>query len=156
MIYGFEKISIEYRIMQISTDAEKIVSKIAPLAPKGYAVGLHIRFSTPTFMLQAYDKKWTEMYTANDYIMSDPTVHWGFANVGACRWSNFSLPDPQDVLGKSAEHGLKYGITVACDIGDSRSIASFARGDREFTDDEIMQIEALVHELHRETAKALG
>ncbi len=142
--------------MELSTKAKEIVSAIEPLAPKGYAIGLHVRFSTPSILLQTYDPEWTEIYTANGYIMSDPTVHWGFTNTGACRWSDIESPDPEDVMGKSAAFGLKYGITVACDVDGSKSISSFARDDREFSDEEIATIDSLMRELHMDTAKDLS
>ncbi len=147
---------IERFEMQLSLDAQAIMDKVIPLAPAGYAIGLHIRFSTPTIMLQAYDPEWTQIYTANGYIMSDPTVHWGFTHQGTCRWSALGTPDPQDVLKKSAQYGLKYGFTAACELDGSRSIASFARTDREFTDDEIETINNLLVALHTETAKDLS
>lgn len=106
------------------------------LSPAGYAVAFHIRYSAPTFLLQTYPKTWTAYYSLHALVMADPTVAWGFANEGSCRWSDLT-DDPARVMERAAEHGLKYGVVCAVDSDDSRSFGSFARADREFTDAEI-------------------
>lgn len=129
-------------------------TKIAPLlaelqesAPAGFALAFHIRFTTPTFLFQTYADDWISYYSENGLVMSDPTVLWGFQNEGTCRWSDLEHLDPVGVLKKSREYGLNYGLTCAMEVNGSRSIGSFARSDREFSDAEGARTTEIVAEL---------
>lgn len=124
------------------------LAQLSDLAPRGYALGLHIRFASAHLMIQTYDPRWTETYTEHGYMLADPTVFWGFGNDGAIRWSEIDLPDPHGILKQAAGFGLVYGIAVACGPTSSRTIGGFAREDREFTDGEISTITAIVEHLH--------
>lgn len=127
------------------------LARLRRLAPKGYALGLHIRFASAHIMIQTYDPEWVERYTQSGHMLSDPVVLWGFANTGAERWSALNQPDPNDIMGLAAEFGLNYGVAVAVGELSSRSIGGFARSDREFTDAEIAQIHDTVRLLHKES-----
>jgi LuxR family transcriptional regulator len=127
------------------------LAKLTQLAPKGYALGLHIRFASASIMVQTYDPKWIELYTNKGYLMCDPLVSWGFANEGIIRWSELENPDPHQVLEQAATFGLNYGIAVSHGPTSSRTIGGFARGDREFTEKEIAAIKKTVHLLHVES-----
>ncbi|RME18127.1 MAG: LuxR family transcriptional regulator, partial [Alphaproteobacteria bacterium] len=113
--------------MSASQEFDRNLSLLAELTPKGFGLGLHIRFASAHRLIQTYDPRWVELYTERGYILADPTVFWGFGNDGARRWSEIDLPDPHNVLGQAAEHGLKYGVVVACGPTSSRSIGGFAR-----------------------------
>ena len=127
------------------------LSKLATLAPSGYALGLHIRFASAHIMVQTYDPRWIEIYTERGYMMCDPLVSWGFGNDGMVRWSELNFPDPHNILGQAAAYGLRYGIAVAIGPSSSRSIGGFARSDREFSDVEMNRIFETVEILHRES-----
>lgn len=137
--------------MQNSPKTDALISELDALSSSGYAVALHVRFTTPTILIQTYDPEWIKIYSTEGYVMHDPTVHWGFGNTGTIRWSEIELPDTHNVMEKSAAYGMKYGISVACEIDGSRSMASFARADREYQDTEITQIEELLIKLHGAT-----
>ncbi len=124
------------------------LAKLADMSPKGYALGLHIRFASAHLMIQTYDPRWTEIYTEKGYMLADPMVFWGFGTEGAIRWSALNLPDPHNILGQAASFGLKYGVAVSFGPTSSRTIGGFARGDREYTDAEIAQIQDVVQDLH--------
>ncbi len=124
------------------------LAQLSDLAPKGYALGLHVRFASAHLLIQTYDPRWTEMYSERGYMLADPTVFWGFGNDGAIRWSEIDLPDPHDILGKARSFGMAYGLAVALGPTASRTIGGFARDDREFDDDEISRIQEIVGELH--------
>ncbi len=124
------------------------LAKLADLSPKGYALGLHIRFASAHLMIQTYDARWTEIYTEKGYMLADPMVFWGFGKEGAIRWSALDLPDPHDILGQAASFGLTYGLAVSFGPTSSRTIGGFARGDREFNDAEIAEIQDIVQDLH--------
>ncbi|MDE9451096.1 autoinducer binding domain-containing protein [Aliiroseovarius sp. Z3] len=124
------------------------LAKLSDLAPKGYALGLHIRYASAHIMIQTYDPRWSQLYTEKGYMLADPMVFWGFGNEGTIRWSALNLPDPHGILSQAAGFGLKYGVAVSHGSTASRTIGGFARDDREFTDDEIEKIYELVVELH--------
>ncbi|WP_421702714.1 autoinducer binding domain-containing protein [Aliiroseovarius sp.] len=124
------------------------LARLSDLSPKGYALGLHIRYAAAHLMFQTYDPRWTETYTENGYMLADPTVFWGFGNEGTRRWSEVGLPDQHGILEQARVFGLNYGVVVSCGPISSRTIGGFAREDREFTDDEINEIQAVVRVLH--------
>lgn len=127
------------------------LAKLNELAPKGYALGLHIRFASAQIMVQTYDPQWIEIYTSRGYMLCDPLVSWGFGTEGAVRWSELNYPDPHQVMEQAKAFGLNFGVAVSYGPTSSRSIGGFARPDREFTDSEIEAIADLVRILHRET-----
>lgn len=122
--------------------------QLGKLATAGYYIGLHIRLAAPLLQFQTYSEKWSTHYLKSGYTLRDPTIAWGFSTTGACRWSELPVPDPFNILKDAAAHGLCFGLTVSHGPLTSRSITSFARVDREFTDQEIVQIPGLVQQLH--------
>ncbi len=130
---------------------DELLADLASLAPLGYYVALHIRFVSPMMTFQTYDQAWTDHYTQNAYGLRDPLVAWGISRTGASRWSEVDLPDPFGIMKEATEFGLKYGVIVSCGPVASRTIAGVARGDREFTDQEMAAISGVVLRLHHET-----
>ena len=130
---------------------DELLADLADLAPLGYYVALHIRFVSPLMTFQTYDQAWTDHYTQNAYGLRDPQVAWGISRTGASRWSEIDLPDPFGIMKEAGEYGLKYGVIVSCGPVTSRTIAGVARGDREFTDQEMAAISGVVLRLHHET-----
>jgi LuxR family transcriptional regulator, quorum-sensing system regulator SdiA len=124
------------------------LQSVARLATAGYFIGLHIRFTSPLLTFQTYDQRWIDHYTENGYVLRDPMTAWGFSRTGWIRWSDPALLDPFGLFKEAAQYGLNHGVTVAWGPIKSRTIASFAREDREFRDDEIDRIERSVKRLH--------
>lgn len=117
--------------------------------PAGFAAALHIRMATPRYMFQAYARDWTETYSREGMVVNDPTALWGFRNTGAIRWSELDVPDPHRIMERAAtEAGLRYGFTVAMVREGTRSIASFARTDREATDADLVRETERLRQLH--------
>lgn len=137
--------------MSSRADINAGLRKLGKFAPSGYFVGLHIRFAAPLMQFQTYPQEWADFYSQNGYALRDPTIAWGFSTTGACRWSNLPIPDPFNILKDAADHGLIFGLTVSNGPISSRTIASFARDDREFKDDEIADISTTVRRLHEIT-----
>lgn len=121
---------------------------LAALAPKGFSAGLHIRFASPMIYVRTYDEAWTRLYDRNAYALRDPLVFWGLSGRGHTRWSAIRLPDPFNILGQAADHGLKYGAAVSHGPITSRTIVGIARDDREYTDEEIGEAVRIVQNLH--------
>jgi LuxR family transcriptional regulator, quorum-sensing system regulator SdiA len=138
-------------MQEIETELSSLdlgLARLNKLAPKGYALALHIRFASANLMFQTYEPKWVERYTERGYMLYDPLVSWGFSREGAVRWSALPMPDPHGILIEAAEHDLRFGVAVSCGPISSRSIGGFARSDREFTDTEISMIESTVRLIH--------
>lgn len=131
-------------------EISETLGKLHKLAPGGYALGFHLEYTTPKFVFQTYPKAWLDHYSRNGLIMMDPMVAWGFENIGTQRWS--SLDDSAGVLEMAGNYGMKYGVVIVTASDDSRSIGGFARSDREFTDEEIAELEADVIAIHEDTA----
>jgi LuxR family transcriptional regulator len=123
-------------------------------APTGYAAALHINFTTPDFLFQTYPADWLAIYSQKGFVMQDPTVLWGFENLGTVRWSDLTRNDHAGVMKEATKFGMKYGLTVAVEQGGSRSIASLSRKDREFTDVELALATEMISNLHNLTAQA--
>jgi LuxR family transcriptional regulator len=135
-------------VMSVKLGLDRELHQLALMAPGGYSIGLHIRFTAPLFMFQTYDQAWLDHYTENGFVLRDPMVAWGFSTTGTIRWSDPSLPDPFGLFKEAAKHGLNFGATVACGPIKSRTIASFGRDDREFSDKEIAAMQAIVQRMH--------
>lgn len=137
--------------MSLKSGIDLELHGLSLLAGRGYLLALHIRFATPMLTFQTYPQSWIDHYTEQAYQLRDPIVAWGFSAIGTTRWSTLSIPDHFGILKEAAAHGLVYGASVACGPISSRTIASIARGDREFDDAEIARFEATVLRLHRMT-----
>ena len=134
--------------MSVRSRIDVELKNLARLATSGYFIGLHIRFTSPLFTFQTYDQRWIDHYTENGFVLRDPMTAWGFSRTGWIRWSDPALLDPFGLFKEAAGYGLNFGLTVACGPIKSRTIASFARNDREFRDEEIDKIERTVVRLH--------
>lgn len=127
-------------------------------SPAGCAVGLHIRFTTPRYMFQSYPKRWMDQYSSSGLLVQDPTVRWGMSNIGWVRWGDLEGIDSHGVLDRAKDYGIMNGVTIALAIEGFRSIASFARSDRDYETSEIAELGQIFENLHRATAslKALS
>jgi LuxR family transcriptional regulator len=127
------------------------LAKLDDICSAGFAVALHVRFTTPTFLFQRYRKAWMDHYSSNGLVMQDPTVKWGFENDGMIDWSDLGDSDPSGVLVAAKEHGLKFGFTLSTSDGGTKSFGSFSHGDRAFTADEVATVTQLFRDMHAET-----
>lgn len=130
-----------------------LIGAIDAGSPAGFAVALHIRFTAPRYLFQAYPKRWLDHYSAHGFVINDPTVAWGMNNTGHVRWSDLARIDTLGVLERAKDFGLMNGITFATAQARSRSIASCARADRDYEEEEIASLEAAFLELHRLTGE---
>jgi LuxR family transcriptional regulator len=129
-----------------------LLGEMNSTSPAGFAVALHIRFTTPTFLFQNYPPGWLEEYTARGLHLNDPNVSWGFTHTGAIRWSELEKDDPAGVMARARDYGMAFGVAWALVRDESRNVAGFARAEREFTDEEIEALGQLLSRLHDETS----
>lgn len=134
----------------------EILENVRDQSASGFAIALHIRLTSPDFLMQTYPVEWTDIYSEKGYVMVDPTVRWGFSETGSIRWSKLSETDEENILEQSRAYGMAFGVTIATDTGGSRSLASFSRPDREYDDAEIQVLSALIDDLHALTASPSG
>ncbi|SHG79042.1 LuxR family transcriptional regulator [Cognatiyoonia sediminum] len=127
------------------------LEELSEKASKGFALAFQIRLTTPSYLFQSYSQEWNKHYSENGLLMQDPTVMWGFENQGTIRWSDLVHLDEKGVIASAADFGMKFGMTWAIANDDSRSIGSFARSDREFSDEEMSELLAIVQTIHNAT-----
>ncbi len=77
---------------------------------------------------------------------------WGFSNTGVARWHDLEEIDASGILPLARKFGLNHGFTYAIDKKSSKSISSFTREDRDFSDQEIVEITNIVIAMHDYTA----
>lgn len=133
------------------SEIDQQTRRLESSSPGGFFYALHIRFALPLIHHQTYPQAWTDHYTEEAYALRDPIIAWGFSTIGTSRWSEIEIPDPFDIFGKAAQHGMVFGLAVSCGAIRSRTIASACRADREFTDSEIDCFAEVITELHRLT-----
>ena len=135
-----------------SLEISQVLSKARDLAPAGYAIGLQIEYTTPKFMFQTYSRDWLTYYDKKGLLMSDPSLAWGFDNIGYVDWDNLRSIDQAGLFDQAAEFGIKHGLTCSRECKGSkagiRSIGGFARSDRNFTDEEASEIYDVFSQLH--------
>jgi LuxR family transcriptional regulator, quorum-sensing system regulator SdiA len=131
----------------------RIMLKMSEQSPSGFAVALHARFTAAEYVHQTYSKTWSAIYSQNGYVMHDPTVSFGFQQLGTIRWSDLAAQDTMKIYEQARAYGLVYGFACAVEIDGSRSFAGFSREDREYDEAEMAAAEADLAELHRLTAK---
>lgn len=110
------------------------------MCPLGFAIALHIKYNAPTFLFQSFPEKWTNHYSRQGLVIRDPAVHWAFANTGFIRWRDLVDGDTTGVMEQSKLFGLNYGFTASIHNDRARTLAGFARDDRDYLDVEIDQI----------------
>lgn len=130
--------------------------RLKAVSPGGFAMALHVRFTTPTYLFQTYPKDWIDFYSKNGLVMRDPTVRWAFENTGLIRWAELVPIDEAGVIALAGERGILNGFTYATDRNGSRSMASFAQGSRDFSDPEMATIAEQVNHLHDVTASGVS
>jgi len=125
------------------------------LSPSGYAIALHIEYNAPKLMFQTYPVAWINYYEENGFVLNDPVVMWGFKNVGTCRWKDLAAIDTKGVLKAARAYDMNYGTVISIEANNEHSIGGFSRGDREFTDAEITEIQEILRLIHKEEISAI-
>lgn len=116
-------------------------------------------FATSVETRNCYPPAWVQLYTEQGFMLYDPVLRWAYENIGSCRWSEIPLNDPREILSAAAEYGLKYGAVVSYrrDEKDSkRTIASFARSDRELSGSEITFLAGYIRDAHEKSSPRLS
>lgn len=127
-----------------------LLSELGAICDRGYALAIHIRYTRPTLLYQTYATAWGDHYSEKGYMMSDPTVHWGLANVGAIDWQHLVDQDPEGIIADARSYGLINGWTYAVGPLTTRSLGSMARATR-FSEADHARCCAIIDEIHAQT-----
>lgn len=137
-------------------EIEAHLEEISRIAPEGYNIGFHVRYSRPALTKLTYDPEWSLFYSAQKFILCDPVVIWALTHSGATRWSDIDLPDTLGVMAAAARYGYRFGVAIGHGDLASKTIGSCGRGDREFTDAEIDDLVRHVGCIHALLEKTSG
>ncbi len=129
-----------------------LLAELNGLCPSGFAIALHIKYNAPTFLFQCFADKWRQQYSRQGLVIRDPAVHWAFANTGFIRWRDLAETDATGIMEQARFYGLTYGFTASIHNDHSRTLAGFARDDRDYLDVEIGEIRDLLDHLNLVTA----
>ena len=132
-------------------EVRDLLAEIQGHCSSGFAVALHISFSTPRFLFQTYDPVWSKVYSERGFVVQDPTVKWGLEHEGGIDWDDLTDADPANVIGQAKEHGIGHGFTLSVLDEGSRSMGSFTHGDTPFDLETKKTLEDLFRKLHRIT-----
>jgi LuxR family transcriptional regulator len=127
-----------------------LLSELLSICDRGFALAVHIRYTRPTLLYQTYDQAWVDHYSERGFMLSDPTVHWGLANVGAVNWAQLAGEDPEGVITAAAGYGLINGWTYAVGEATSRSLGSMTRS-APFDTAQHARCCAIIDEIHAQT-----
>lgn len=115
------------------------LDQLARDAPAGWLLGFNYSWNGPEMMFVGYSDAWRMEYEQGNYIVGDPVLLWVMShNSGFQRWSGIKIPDLRGVMNKAKQHGIRYGAVFANRANGKKSFLSMARGDREFTEDELV------------------
>ena len=89
------------------------LGRLNQLATSGFALPLHFRYQTPTYLFQTYPAAWTEVYSRAGLMLRDPVVRWGLANVGVTTWAELERDDPGGVMALARTYGLVHGVVIS-------------------------------------------
>ncbi|MGP3699474.1 autoinducer binding domain-containing protein [Rhodobacter sp. NSM] len=128
-------------------------------APAGYYIGRRIRFLAPETELNSLPIGLIEAYSTRAMALHDPLMRWAFQNSGTLRWSELADRDPAGVLAEFRRHGLIHGAVVSILTQGRqtlRTIGIFARGDRNYSDSELLHLRQILGKLHGPIELALS
>lgn len=142
---------MQLRVSPDNLGIENELQTLERLSPCGYFLGMHIRFATPLILFQTYSRAWVDHYSENAFQLRDPMVAWAFSKEGVSRWSEITVPDHAGVFAEAARFGMPFGACVSFGAISSRTIAGFARADREYQTEELRELNDVVQHLHLAT-----
>lgn len=137
-----------------ASPAEAYVAAVADLtrlATAGFGVSLHLRMQVPLYIVQTYPLEWLRTYNDEGLMFRDPRAAWGLTGTGWIDWEDLRPLDRDGIIARAGGHGMRHGLVAATVRHGSRSVGSFARGDRPFERSEAEGIDAALQRLHDAT-----
>lgn len=129
----------------------RLHGRISQLATSGYVLALQLNeFFRPELAYSSFPHAWFKYYTEQDFFPCDPVLQWAATHCETARWSEIAAtvtaPKSLKVLELAASYNLRFGMLSSMKnlmAGLNRSFLSCARADREFTDDELRELEEI-------------
>lgn len=149
---GGDRVAARLKERHRAKAADPLSLNLSALAPAGYYIALRVGFAFPVEEVNELPSSWVQEYTMGGYMLSDPLIGWCYSETGVCRWSEMTVPDRRGVMVRAQAHGLRFGAATSildAAPGGQRSYATFARADREFTDEELSCLEEHLRARHR-------
>lgn len=137
--------------MDRATKMAELLSALDGLCDTGFALAIHIRYTRPLLLYQSYCREWSDFYSENGLMLTDPVVRWGLENTGVVFWDDPGLEDPAGVVALARRHGLVNGVTIATGPKASRTISGHTRSQGPFSEAEIARLRCLVETVHEVT-----
>ena len=132
----------------ISTEIAAHLSQLVALCDTGFALAVHIRFTSPTLLYRTYAPAWIEYYSERGFMMQDPVVRRGLMQAGTVLWDDLADEDPAGVISAAAAHGLINGWNYAVGPATSRTLCGFTRSGPAFTAAQMDQGRTIVDSIH--------
>lgn len=133
--------------------------KIYKIAQSGFHIMVRTGFATSVETINCYPEDWVNLYTKEGFMLHDPILRWAYENTGSNRWSDLSGDDPKGILDIASDFGLKYGLVISRSSSNGvhrRTIASFAKPDREFDPIEVDFLNIYVEKAHDKSSALLS
>lgn len=140
--------------MSIKEEVKQRLRLLSEYCDTGYALAIHIRYTSPALLYQTYPDEWLRVYSERGFMLSDPVVRWGLRETGFIRWRDIPDEDHEGVLRCAREHGIAQGVAFSLGHPSSRTLAGLTRSDVEFSGKEIDEMIAIVTAIHDLTANA--
>ncbi|WP_167766954.1 autoinducer binding domain-containing protein [Jannaschia formosa] len=138
--------------MDRATELIGLFEGLDEMCASGYAIGLHLSFTTSKYIFQTYPREWMDAYSRKGLILQDPTIRWGVENTGAIRWADLERSDPGGVIKEARAHGLVEGVSVSVATDRSRSLGSFATPSGPFDATTVTELADRLLRMHEITA----
>ena len=133
--------------MQRKPLTDALREKLTELAPAGFWLVRRARMTDRNQdILDHMPPDWSKRYREKSYALGDPVFFWCMFNAGTIRWSEINIADPRGVFKKAKDYGLNYGAVTSMVEAGRHSMLSIARGDREYTNNELKQSDQLLRE----------
>lgn len=162
MMDGFSPASLTVAIRgrdeTVASYVPRVLVEFRGVSTAGFMTAFHVNFGVPTYIWTAYPREFSERYDQSNMIMVDPTLSWARMKRGWIRWEDLRREESAEIYRLTAEFGLNHGIVVSIMQSPSPhlkmvprySVATFARPDRPFTEEEGHWLHDQMQALHFE------
>lgn len=132
----------------IATQIAGQLAQLVALCDTGFALAVHIRFTSPALLYRTYAPDWIAYYSERGFVMHDPVVRRGLMQTGTVLWDDLADEDPAGVISAAAAHGLINGWNYAVGPATSRTLCGFTRSGAAFSAAQMDQGRAIVDRIH--------
>lgn len=108
-----------------------LLDRLHDIADGGLAIGFGFSpKGQPTDYLCTYSSDWQTHYWQNNLIIKDPVISFGVRNIGAVRWADVDLIQPDNAVLQARDFNMKDGIVLSVQVDGERAIAGLSTTSR--------------------------